>query len=550
MAYRKCWLVPSLNPADPDGPQRVGERRLEVERLPLTHGVQVLHQRRQQSDPEPAHWIARLVARLVLVEAQVGVARRLPDVEAERLSAARVAQQDDVDVVRGPAFALGRCAQAPGRPGRVTQPGRSAGHGRAPTLAPRSATGGRELPCGLSQPQPLAMLLNRVRERAVSRAPGPNMLPSRPGCPPRARAGPRITPGVGFPSRFCAVQSNAADRTCVRPRMTDCGEHGMFRSVDVATSLSIVPGNDADLGGTLDFVVIDVETACSRVSSICQIGVVGFRDGREAFAYETLVDPCDEFSPFNTRIHGITSDHILGKPTFAHVHGTINAHLSGRVTVAHSFFDKGALAAACRVHEQQAVETTWLDSVRVAKRAWPDLPSHRLNVLTRFLGIRHKHHDALSDARAAGMVVVRAIDHTGIDLAGWLRPVNPRSGPAPKPAADGPLKGHRVAILGATRDGTLAAWLAASGARVVASVGTTSTMLVISEDQPFGRFVHVSAPYRRAEEIQRTGVAIEIVREDLLRERVAGMAWSPTVAKQEVTPRSAGTRVAEGRRLA
>ena len=34
-----------------------------------------------------------------------------------------------------------------------------------------------------------------------------------------------------------------------------------------------------------DFVVIDVETACSRVSSICQVGIVGFRDGREIFEY-------------------------------------------------------------------------------------------------------------------------------------------------------------------------------------------------------------------------------------------------------------------------
>ena len=47
---------------------------------------------------------------------------------------------------------------------------------------------------------------------------------------------------------------------------------------------------------------VDVETACARVSSICQIGIVGFRDGVESFAYETLVDPRDEFSPFNTRI--------------------------------------------------------------------------------------------------------------------------------------------------------------------------------------------------------------------------------------------------------
>jgi DNA polymerase-3 subunit epsilon len=286
----------------------------------------------------------------------------------------------------------------------------------------------------------------------------------------------------------------------------------------MATALSVTaPLPDA---AAPDFVVIDVETACSRVSSICQIGIVGFRNGAEMFAYETLVDPCDEFSSFNTRIHGISCDHIVGQPTFGHIHATIDGHLSGRITVAHSYFDKGALAAACRVHERSAIETTWLDSVRVAKRAWPELPSHRLNVLTRFLGVRHKHHDALSDARAAGMVIVRAIDHTGIDLAGWLTPAAQRGGSAPKPATDGPLKGARIAILGAPRDGALAQWLAQKGARVAASVGTTSTMLVVSADQPFGRFAHASAAYRRAEELRRAGSRIEIVSEEELRARI------------------------------
>lgn len=270
----------------------------------------------------------------------------------------------------------------------------------------------------------------------------------------------------------------------------------------------------------VDFVVVDVETACSRVSSICQIGIVGFRDGREVFAYETLIDPCDDFSPFNMRVHGISCDHVVGKPTFSDIHAAVDEHLAGRVTVAHSFFDKGALAAACRVHARPMIETTWLDSVRVAKRAWPELPSHRLNVLTKFLGVRHKHHDALSDARAAGMVIVRAIDHTGIDLAGWLKPLRPRGGPAPEPAAVGPLKGERVALLGAARDGTLAHWLAMAGARVVASVGSTSTMLVISDDQPFGRFAHASAPYRKAEDMRRNGATLEIIAEAELRERV------------------------------
>ncbi|WP_159755302.1 exonuclease domain-containing protein [Sphingomonas sp. 8AM] len=273
-----------------------------------------------------------------------------------------------------------------------------------------------------------------------------------------------------------------------------------------------------------DFVVVDVETACSRVSSICQIGIVGFRNGRETFAYETLLDPRDDFSPFNTRIHGITSHHVNGAPTFGDAHAVIHGHLTGRVTVAHSMFDKGALAAACAIHRCEAIEARWLDSVRVAKRAWPDLPSHRLNVLTRFLGVPHRHHDALSDARAAGMVIVRAIEHTGMDLAGWLAPATPAGAKAPRAAAGGPLRGERVVILGAARNGALARCLAAAGARVMAAVGSTTTRLVISEDQPFGRFVTAHAEHRRAATLRDAGAAVRIVTEAEIRQELADAA--------------------------
>lgn len=271
----------------------------------------------------------------------------------------------------------------------------------------------------------------------------------------------------------------------------------------------------------VDFVVIDVETSCARVCSICQIGIVGMRGGVEVFAYETLIDPCDDFSPFNTRIHGIASDHVVGKPTFADVHAVVGGHLTGRTTVAHSAFDKGALAAACRRHGLPPIETVWLDSVRIARRAWPDLPNHKLNTLSRFLKITHRHHDALSDARASAMVVVHATTHTGLSLADWLTPTPPRTRSAPRPAVDGPLKGQKIAILGSPKDGPLAQRLAAQGARIMATLGTSATMLVISNAQPFGRFVHAHADYRRAEELRRAGAAIEIVAEDDLFARVA-----------------------------
>ncbi len=279
-----------------------------------------------------------------------------------------------------------------------------------------------------------------------------------------------------------------------------------------------------------DFVVVDVETACARVSSICQIGIVGFKDGRESFAYEALVDPLDDFSPFNTRIHGLTADHVTGAPTFGDLHAAVHGHLSGRVTVAHSMFDKSALAAACAIHGRAAIETRWLDSVRVAKRAWPDLPSHRLNVLTRFLGVPHRHHDALSDARAAGMVIVRAIEHTGIDLAGWLAPAVTRAAKPPSPAAHGPLKGERMVLIGAARDGALARTLAAAGARIMASVGSTTTCLVIGADQPYGRFVTAHADYRRASALQESGAALRIVTEIAVRRDLDASASLPAVA--------------------
>lgn len=270
-----------------------------------------------------------------------------------------------------------------------------------------------------------------------------------------------------------------------------------------------------------DFVVVDVETACSRVSSICQIGIVGFRDGQEIFAYETLVDPRDEFSPFNIGIHGIAAHHVIGQPNFSDIHATVSGHLTGRITVAHSYFDKGALAAACRIGEHPLIETSWLDSVRVAKHAWPELASHRLNVLSRFLGIEHRHHDALSDARAAGMVIVKAIDHTGIDLQTWMTKPAKGAAKAPKPAKSGPLSGERIAILGEPRDGQLAQFVAAAGGRVVASVGTTTSMLAVSEKHPFGRWVTAEARYRKAEELQAQGRPIAIVTEQALRLRLA-----------------------------
>ena len=81
-------------------------------------------------------------------------------------------------------------------------------------------------------------------------------------------------------------------------------------------------------------------------------------------------------------------------------------------------------------------------------------------------------------------------------------------------------QGRADRILGARRDGPLARLLAEAGARIVTSVGTTSTMLVIGNERPFGRFVNAGLAYRRAEDLRRDGRPIEIVAEHELKTRL------------------------------
>jgi len=55
----------------------------------------------------------------------------------------------------------------------------------------------------------------------------------------------------------------------------------------------------------MNFVALDFETANADLSSICQIGLVTFKDGEPTETYSMLVDPNDYFGGINISIHGI-----------------------------------------------------------------------------------------------------------------------------------------------------------------------------------------------------------------------------------------------------
>ena len=173
----------------------------------------------------------------------------------------------------------------------------------------------------------------------------------------------------------------------------------------------------------LNFNAIDVETANSRTASICQVGVVRVRDGRVDSCFSTLVNPEERFSPFNIRIHGIRPAEVQAAPPFDDVFAELFDWLDGSVLVSHTFFDRSALDGAARKYGLPIVPVTWLDSVAIARRAWPEKRGnggYGLARLTADLGISFRHHDALEDARAAAGVVLYACLQTGKDIDDWV----------------------------------------------------------------------------------------------------------------------------------
>ena len=178
--------------------------------------------------------------------------------------------------------------------------------------------------------------------------------------------------------------------------------------------------NNLPAGENLDFVAVDVETANSRVSSICQVGIAVVRSAEIKNVWTQLVDPHGFFDPYNIAVHGIDQKMVSGYPRFEELCDKIARHL-GKIVVSHTFFDRRAISKAFEECGKPLSCGIWIDSAQVARRAWPDkyaLRGYSLGNIARDLGICFRHHDAGEDARVAAEIVLRAYADTAVGITG------------------------------------------------------------------------------------------------------------------------------------
>ncbi len=180
------------------------------------------------------------------------------------------------------------------------------------------------------------------------------------------------------------------------------------------------------VGEDLNFVAVDVETANSNVSSICQVGIAVVRSAKITDVWTQLIDPGDFFDPYNTAVHSIDHNTVRGCPRFEEVCDKIAEYL-GKTVVSHTFFDRRAISKAFSECVRSLDYEIWIDSAQMARRAWPDkysLRGYNLGNVARDLGIRFHHHDAGEDARAAAEIVLRAYADTQLGIDRLMTPAN------------------------------------------------------------------------------------------------------------------------------
>lgn len=171
--------------------------------------------------------------------------------------------------------------------------------------------------------------------------------------------------------------------------------------------------------GAYRFIALDVETACGDAASICQIGLACVRMDGRIDTWATLIDPRCSFSRFNIELHGIGPNEVRGAPDFAEAMAPLEPILGRQMIIQHSSFDKRAISGAYAALGLEAPGWVWGDSVRIARRAWPEFirnGGHGLGHLKTQLGLRFEHHDAGEDARAAAEVVLLAEARTGLSF--------------------------------------------------------------------------------------------------------------------------------------
>ena len=163
----------------------------------------------------------------------------------------------------------------------------------------------------------------------------------------------------------------------------------------------------------MDFIAVDFETANSYQDP-CSIGLVVVKGNEIKEEIYKLIKPPGRFNFYNTKIHGISERTVANSPTFVEIWPDLRGYFNSYPVVAHNLaFDMYVLKKVlhennlkCNMHLLEAYCT-----MNLYKMLYPGA-SCNLPSVCAALGIElEKHHNALADARAAALIMLKVLEY-------------------------------------------------------------------------------------------------------------------------------------------
>lgn len=180
----------------------------------------------------------------------------------------------------------------------------------------------------------------------------------------------------------------------------------------VDDSAKIVTGSsDEPVDGEL--ICFDLETTGLNAGSerITEIGAVKIKGGEVLDSFVTFVDPEKPIPASNTEITGITDEMVAGAPKEDEALRRFFEFAGELPLLAHNAsFDTSFLFAAmkrCGIEKN----LVYLDTLALSQGLFPTLKKHKLDSLTKHLGLpQFNHHRANDDAEALARIYFKCVD--------------------------------------------------------------------------------------------------------------------------------------------
>jgi DNA polymerase-3 subunit epsilon len=135
--------------------------------------------------------------------------------------------------------------------------------------------------------------------------------------------------------------------------------------------------------------------------------------------YRTYINPGRPVTWAAQKVHGITKEHLASAPDIASLWPEFRSRLTDAVVVAHAAGTEKRFLRTFPFHGFGP----WLDTLALARRAWPGLGDYSLEGLSAVLGFRDeldalcpglRFHDALYDSVGSLLILRRLITGAGL----------------------------------------------------------------------------------------------------------------------------------------